>query len=279
MQSLKGKIYTAVMVTVSLGIVLGGWFLTRKLLDKKEEEFLGGTGAVSLRFEQTALLAQEEAQERANAFKEQKIPEALMKELLLLWDYAGKEMPHEPKEEQMNMEQAIETGKQWITVLAEHEIVPGTLKDGDFDKITAQLSTVETQTSLNERLLSRWTLEFIKDDVDIKLMIHAMSGEVWYANISMMAYSSKAYEYSLEEILDLMFPRVAEGDAQTLYYSEYQMQKLLEEKLVSAEIIFLVKGAAVQSMPSYEIAFWLNPMSGIYDTDEAETKAANSLQL
>lgn len=103
MQSLKGKICTAVMVAVSFGIVLGGWFLTRKLLDKKEEEFLSGTGSVSLRYEQTALLAQEEAQEKANAFKEQKIPEALMKELLMLWDYAGKEMPHEPKEEQMNM--------------------------------------------------------------------------------------------------------------------------------------------------------------------------------
>ena len=279
MQSLKGKIYTAVMVAVSFGIVLGGWFLTRKLLDKKEEEFLSGTGSVSLRYEQTALLAQEEAQEKANAFKEQKIPEALMKELLMLWDYAGKEMPHEPKEEQMNMEQAIETGKQWITVLAEHEIVPGTLKDGDFDKITAQLSTVETQTRLDERLLSRWTLEFMKDDVDIKLMIHAMSGEVWYASISMMAYSSQAYEYSLEEILDLMFPRLAEGYAQTLYTSENHVQKLLALQLVSAEIIFMVRGEAVYTIPSYEIVFWLNNIDGVYDTNTAESEAVNSLQF
>ena len=268
MQSLKGKIYTAVMVAVSFGIVLGGWFLTRKLLDKKEEEFLSGTGSVSLRYEQTALLAQEEAQEKANAFKEQKIPEALRKE-----------MPHEPKEEQMNMEQAIETGKQWITVLAEHEIVPGTLKDGDFDKITAQLSTVETQTRLDERLLSRWTLEFMKDDVDIKLMIHAMSGEVWYASISMMAYSSQAYEYSLEEILDLMFPRLAEGYAQTLYTSENHVQKLLAQQLVSAEIIFMVRGEAVYTIPSYEIVFWLNNIDGVYDTNTAESEAVNSLQF
>lgn len=256
----KGKIYTAVVVAVSLCIVFGGWFLTKKLLDKKEEEFLNGTGTVALRSSQTALLAQEEAQEEANAFKEQEIPEELMQEILLLWSYGGKEMPHEPKEEQMNMEQAIEAGRRWIAVLAEHEIVPRALTNGDFDKITAQLSTVETETELDERLLSRWTLEYMKDDVDINLTIHAMSGEVWDANISMMAYSSLAYEYSLTELLDLMFPRAKKGDtlAEDFYY-ENQLIKVLEKGHVNAVIYLRMIGDVKQGTPTCEIAFWLNP--------------------
>lgn len=260
MRNYKGKIYTVVMVAVSLCIVFGGWFLTKELLNRREREFLGGSGAVALRSSQTGLLAQKEADEEASAFKEQEIPEEQMQEILLLWDLGRKEMPHDPKDGQMNMEQAIEAGKKWIAVLAEHEVVPYELINGDFDRITAQLGTVEaeTETDLDERLLSRWVLEYRKDDVDINLTIHAMSGEVWYASVSLMSYSSSAYMYDDLELLELMFPRAKGGYEEVAAESYEPLIIALEKGLVHVSFSFQTKGTA-QAMPFFEISFWLTP--------------------
>lgn len=263
MKGIKNKLITAAMAAVSLTVAFGGWFLTKELLDRKNAEFLSGTGAVALRAEQTALLAQEQADEAARAFKEHEIPEEQMREILLLWDYGAKEMPHDPKEEQMNMEQAIEAGKQWIAVLARREIVPQTLMDGDFDRITAQLSTVETTTKLDERLLSRWQLEYRKDDVDINLTIHAMSGEIWYANISMMAYSSLAYAYSSEELLDLMFPRAKRSITEALDVYDGHLTKILEEEAVAVH--FYLRTLETNLTSSYAISLWLDPLYSDYE--------------
>lgn len=263
MKGAKYKLITAAMAAVSLTVAFGGWFLTKELLDRKNAEFLNGTGAVALRSGQTALLTQEQADEAARAFKKHEIPEKQMREILLLWDYGVKEMPHDPKEAQMNMEQAIETGKQWIATLANREIVPKTLVDGDFDRITAQLGTVEIQTELDERLLSRWMLEYRKDDVDINLTIHAMSGEIWYANISMMAYSSLAYAYSSAEMMALMFPREKRSVVDTIDMYDGHLIKVLEEGAVSAHLNF--QTVDVDLTPSYVISLWLEPMNSYYE--------------
>lgn len=265
MKGIKNKLITAAVAAVSLTVAFGGWFLTKELLDRKNAEFLNGTGAVALRSEQTALLTQEQADEAARAFKKHEIPEKQMREILLLWDYGVKEMPHDQKEAQMNMEQAIETGKQWIATLANREIVPKMLADGDFDRITAQLSTIEIQTELDERLLSRWMLEYRKNDVDINLTIHAMSGEIWYANISMMAYSSLAYAYSSEELLYLMFPRAKRSKADVVEVYDRHVMKVLEEEAVSAELYFQTIGNGMESMPSFNISLWLEPMNSYYE--------------
>ena len=79
MKGAKYKLITAAMAAVSLTVAFGGWFLTKELLDRKNAEFLNGTGAVALRSEQTALLTQEQADEAARAFKKHEIPEKQMR--------------------------------------------------------------------------------------------------------------------------------------------------------------------------------------------------------
>lgn len=44
----KGKMYTLIPFLLSFCVVIGGWFLTKKLLNQREEEFLNSTGQIVL---------------------------------------------------------------------------------------------------------------------------------------------------------------------------------------------------------------------------------------
>lgn len=256
----KSGIYTAVLAVASLLVVFGGWFFTREMLERRKAEFLSGSGVVALRAEQTALLAQEEAEADA-PFEPYELAEEQMRDILTMWNLGGKEMPHEPKEDQMNMEQAIEAGREWIASLAEHEVVPTELTNGDFEKITAQLSTLEVSTSLDERLVSLWTMEYMKGDVNIKLTIHAMSGEIWEARIYMLATSSMAYMYSSKELLEMMFPRVIKSKEEAVSIYDRRITEVLEEGFVSVEFDFSTVGTvSYDAIPTFNIMFWLEPL-------------------
>ena len=217
----NSKIYVLRVFLLSFGVVVGGWFLTKVLLSQKQEEFLDRTGQIALQSTETSLLLEDQSEEadedltEDTLFQEQLLSEEMMAEVLVVWESGGNELPHEPKKGQMNMEQAMDAGRNWITIMAECGIVPEKLAECDFDKVTARLCTLDAQVDFDDSLLSYWLVQFTENDVVVSLTIHASSGKIWKANLSMKESDRLSDEYSHEEMLEIAFPFINRGNTET----------------------------------------------------------------
>lgn len=189
----KSRINTVIMFLTAVCIIFGGWCLTAWLLIQRETKFLGGTGKVEVQSGEIGLLAdsggvgnvrdQETEQEE---FQGQKMGEYARAIVLSVWEYGGKELPHEPMAGQMNMKQAIDAGKRWVENMAQAGVYTDELQECDFDATKAELCTINTpiRMSMDESMYSYWKIWFLKDGVSVELTIHAASGEIWKAKIS-----------------------------------------------------------------------------------------------
>lgn len=261
----KSKIYALIVVLLSFGIVFGGWFLTKALLVQKREAFLERTGQVALQSSETALLSEDWPGEAAGdlaggaLFEGESLSEDMIAEVLAAWENGGNELPHEPKRGQMNMEQAIDAGKDWIAVMAEHGIVPEELAECDFDKVTARLCTLEAQVDFDENLLSYWSIQFTEDDVVVSLTVHAASGEIWKANILMNEHESLPDKPHPEEMLKIAFPFIATGDRETANLMNNTACVIMRGGLVYAAVKEQ-KIAVDEQEPVIVIDLWLSIM-------------------
>ncbi len=66
---------------------------------------------------------------------------------------------------------------------------------------SAVLCTLDSPLPLEESLISYWKVTYVEGDVEIVLTIHARSGQVWDANISMNEDKMLYGTCSDEEIL------------------------------------------------------------------------------
>lgn len=218
----NSKIYVLFVFLLSFGVVVGGWFLTKALLSQKQEEFLDRTGQIALQLTETSLLLADQSEEadedltEDTLFQGQSLSEEMMAEVLAVWESGGNELPHEPKKGQINMEQAIDAGRNWITIMAECGIVPEELAECDFDKVTARLCTMDAQVDFDDSLLSYWLVQFTENDVAVSLTVHAASGEIWKAGLSMKSSDSLFGKYSHEEMLEIAFPFINRGNKVTV---------------------------------------------------------------
>lgn len=208
----KGKIYTLITFFISFCVVIGGWFLTKRLLDRREEEFLNGAGQIALQQSESSLLAESgqnitaEGTPNENEFYGEALSETMIEMILIIWESGGYKLPCEPGEGQMNMEQAIIAGRDWIANLAEKGILPAYLGECSFDKTDAAFYTLDAEVSFEEALLNFWEITYIEDDVKITLTIHEVSRQVWKADILMDAEKMLYDVCPDEELLEIAFP-------------------------------------------------------------------------
>ena len=229
----KDKVYTLLVFCLSFTVVFGGWFLTKELLYSKEDEILSAKGQVVL--ESTKA----DGEENNPAVQEEFVPQALseeqMVEVLTVWEAGGREILHEPMTGQMNMEQAIKAGKEWIDSLAKNQILPADLIEYQFSDTSAVLCTVDSSVSLEESLISYWKVTYVEGDVEIVLTIHARSGQVWDANISMNEDKMLYGTCSDEEILAIAFPFLTSEKA-VIIAENPTLYKVSEERTVYATL-------------------------------------------
>lgn len=219
----KSKRYTLCVCVLSFLVVFGGWFVTAGLLKQREAKFLAGMGAVELQSSQIALFAENGSQGEAQrstpesvkeAFRGMEMAERTRMLVLCVWEYGGSEQPHEPREGQMNMEQAIDAGRDWIRSVAGYGNIPSELANCDFDKTSATLCTIDSQlilSDLEDLQLSYWTVRFAGSDSTVTLKIHAASGEVWRAQIASLLKKGIVETNDLDSLLDIAFPFMTEG--------------------------------------------------------------------
>ncbi len=213
----KGKIYTLLVFCLSFAVVFGGWFLTKEMLNRKEAEILAEKGQISIEVSEN--VAENEGQENQVAqeeFEGKVLSEDVIAQILAIWEAGGRELPHEPKTGQMNMEQAIKAGREWIDTLAEKNYLPTYLSECSFDNTSAALCTLESKVSIDEALMSYWRIVYAEGDVEIILTLHAVSGQVWKADISMNTDKLPQSDYTDDELLSMAFPFVT-GDNEVVY--------------------------------------------------------------
>ena len=218
----KSKIYTSAMFLLAVCIIFGGWFMTVKLLRQREEKFLGSTGRIEVQSAETALFADSEQDVQAEeAAEQEEFHGQIMSEytralVLAVWEYGGNEVPHEPFYGQMNMELAIDAGKKWIENMAAQGVFTDELQEGEYDMVKASLFTLDTPLivgDLDRSMYSYWKVQFIKSDATVELTIHADSGEVWMANISVDEGNGVMEVYDLAYLLEYAFPFMETGTA------------------------------------------------------------------
>lgn len=238
----KSKLYAVVVFLLSFGVVIGGWFLTGTLLRQKQEEFLDRTGRIALQPAENSLFSSNQPGDTEvdladdTLFEGQLLSEGMMAEVLAVWESGGNELPHEPQKGQMNMEQAIETGKEWIADMAGCGIVPEELAECDFDKVTARLCGLDAQVDFADSLLSYWLVQFTENDVVVSLTVHASSGKVWKAGLSMKASDRLSNEYSHEEMLEIAFPFINRGSTETANLIDNTTCEIMPGGLVYAAV-------------------------------------------
>ena len=259
----KSKIFTFSIFLLSLIVVLGGWYLTRTLLERRREEFLGRTGEIIMQSSETALFSAGIPEEDSGAdagnipFQRETLSEDMMAKVLAVWESSGRELPHEPKRGQMNMEQAIEAGKEWIAAMAEQNVIPKKMTEEEFDHIAARLCTPEAQVDFDENLLSYWTLTFVMDDVEVDITIHAMSGDIWKAGILKDEQKSPSGLYEPDSLLGVAFPFIEAGEEIMVFLDNNTTSEPLPQRLVYASVrqySMLVSG----KKPAVKIEFWLS---------------------
>lgn len=228
----RGKIYTLLIFCLSFGVVFGGWFLTKKMLDRKEAEILAEKGQISV---QIANVDVSEKDPSAEYFEGEVLKEDVIAEVLAVWNIGGHEVFHEPMAGQMDMEQAITAGRDWIDMLANRNILPGYLSECSFDETSAVLCSLDSHVSLEKELISYWKVTYVEGDVEIELTIHALSGQVWYANISMNEDKMLYGTCSDEEILSIAFPFLT-SDKAGVVVGNSTIYKISEEGNVYATL-------------------------------------------
>lgn len=229
----KGKIYTLLVFSLSFTVVIGGWFLTKGMLNSKETETLDVKGQVFVDVSEADKTGSDTTVQ--GDFEGEVLSEETMAEVLAVWEAGGREVYHEPMAGQMNMEQAIKAGRDWINTLTENNILPVDLLECSFESINAVLCTLDSQASLERSLISYWTVTYKENDMEIILRIHAASGQVWKADISMSEDKMLYGTCSDEELLAIAFPFLT-GDNTEVAIDEDTAYKICERGKVYATL-------------------------------------------
>jgi len=106
-----------------------------------------------------------------------------MVSVLQHWEADGKERLHEPVLGQINMERAIETGREGLSFLGDHLTIPEEMLD--FSSTNAYLC--QNQTNPNEQFLapvySYWAVSFANEYLNVNMTVNAVMGQIWKAEI------------------------------------------------------------------------------------------------
>ena len=185
----KKNIRTVIGVTLSLAIAIGGWFLTSNLIEIKLDKLIPITLHVATNTldntpaDMTSIIPNNTEDDFTPAQSD--LYENEIVSILENWDSSGRETPHEPTSEQLNMEQAIETGKEWLNFISGLHIFPDEwLHFSDARAYLFQNVLTEQNGALLPPVYSYWKVTFTNESMNINMVINAVTGQVWKTDMN-----------------------------------------------------------------------------------------------
>lgn len=165
--------YTFLTLLLGTAFMIGSMLCMRWILEVRERQLLTENGKAAVESPVRAWQEWEKKEQTAN----HKLTIEQMEEAIQFWNNRIGETIHDPVEGQISMEEAIELGKQWLTIMGEKKQIYS---------ITATLSAGYQRESPKKQLepyYSFWTIEFSNQTVRTTLYLNAVTGQVWSAKI------------------------------------------------------------------------------------------------
>lgn len=237
---------TLIMLILSLSVVFGGWFFTKQLLEYNQTQLLARSGQLYMAesgyslFQGNQIPDTDRSQSPPDTFHGIALSEDQIAEILTCWESGGDLLSHEPQNGQMNMEQAIAAGTEWIYQMSEQRYFPHNISKDNFQNVSAVLNTPEVTSGLADDLYGRWNLTFTLHNIRITLSIHAYTGQVWQAELvaqsSLLPYLPRFEDE--EKLLTAAFPFIARHGAKVIVPTE---EKTYSVRIISAEQKIIAK--------------------------------------
>lgn len=195
----RGGLFVNVLgILLAFGAAFGGMFLVRECLLRETEALLGGSGEVLVPF-QSAVAAVPPQEADWKEAEREKLTEAEL--FLAVEGLNGMEevVPHEPRQGQMAMAQAIEAGREWMEefFLPHLGIQGGALREY---KINCYLWSRQADGA--EPLLSYWSVSLGCQELNAALTLDAVSGQVLAADVAVSAPVEYQDQDSLRALLE-----------------------------------------------------------------------------
>lgn len=175
----KGKCITVFGVMLACGAALVGLFFMREFLEKKQNDILSQKG--------TVLAADYDENNSQNKVVPQtRLSEEELQQILMKIESTVKEEPQEPFGRQLSMKEAIVKGEQWLNKF--YENVKDTITEfpNKYEEITATLCKKQMdvgESILQDDLYGYWTITYRAENVEVTLLLNAVTGQVLRANM------------------------------------------------------------------------------------------------
>ena len=196
----KRTIYTILGMLLAVVFVTSGWLYTNKMLLMNEQRILLETGSRKFSKEPPPPPSSTTAPD----LNRESVNFAEMYIILNAWKEKDNIKPHEPTSEQLTMDQAVAAGKAWLSYLWNERCIPelsaqnkinAFLCENNSDYASLVTSIPNSfdrvrSADILEPYYSYWTVRFTDKTMDATLIINAVNGQIWHAEIEFMQLSS-----------------------------------------------------------------------------------------
>ena len=146
-----------------------------------------------------------------------------IEEAIIGWNNRTSETVHSPVEGQISMEEAIQSGENWLESMELKE--KGEETDTHFVNAVLEIPKQQESSGQNglteqmEPYCSFWTVQFSGEGMNAVLYINAVTGKVWGAEVDL--YRNLPYEVSIEKLETFVkLAGLQKNDAGILYDSD-----------------------------------------------------------
>ena len=177
---IKRYVLTAVGIVISIAIAVGGWLVTSILIDMESYRLLSGTTSIMIDIPIVETFQPDEE----NTYPDIKLglSDSEIVSILRNWELTDYRRSHEPAAGQIDMEQAIESGREGLAFLYVNNILSEEMLE--FDNVGAFLSQNVPQDEVFLPLrYSYWTVRFTNDYFDVHMIVNAVTAQVWQIEV------------------------------------------------------------------------------------------------
>lgn len=238
---IKRILYSLVTMICAIFLIFGSMFMSNRFLLRREAKLLSETGKMKVeslvvawntdKEEQTEKEEAAGAQSESGAILDRqgeyavKLSEEEMIRALKNLDSGMEELIHEPVEGQLSMEEAINTGINWVKAMMHSE---DKFEEALYlEDVKAALSFVMGNEKVKETApyYSFWKVELSYGLMVINLSINAVDGRVWRADINIygeisdyiyMLANEKIYQFSHLAGMNLSYASNMEADGNSV---------------------------------------------------------------
>ena len=177
---LKQGILTTAAAFFVLLVMFGGWLLTNGLLHREHIKLMNMEHSIKVNKPQVALEAIETSNITLGTDK--------IGDILRVWNAGRRSHYHDPYDGQLTMEEAIDAANSGLVYLCDRGALPQELLEKEFTQTNAFLYDVQEKKTAPVRenpdpAYSFWSVNLINREVSIRLVLNALTGRIWMADL------------------------------------------------------------------------------------------------